>query len=167
MVRTKLLEGLNRILLRVQKGGQPTAFMLEPVDVPGWLSRKIALRPVRMSLAFRKEALYQCTYSPKYNGGGKSALTDGLRGKADNYKQFWQGFNDIDMDVVIDLGRSQTLRKVRVGFLQNHPAWIFLPKEVEISVSADGESYYLVERLKKPDECTQCTRYGTKLRGRI
>ena len=148
LVNLRLLPGINRIMLKVDTANQNGGFIFEPIDLYGWLNPKSALRPVNMSLSFKKDVTYESNYSPKYNGGGKSALTDGLSGDVDNYKDSWQGFQGSDFRAVLDLGRSQTMRKIQIRFLQNHKSWIFLPESVSFEVSADGENYHEIQTIK-------------------
>ena len=147
LLNFRLLPGINRIMLKVDTASQNGGFMLEPIDLQGWLRPDQALKPVNMSLSFKKPVTYETNYSPKYNGGGKSALTDGLSGDASDFKSSWQGFQGADFKAVVDLNRSQTLRKIQVRFLQNHKSWIFLPETVSFEVSADGENFHQIQTL--------------------
>ena len=62
----------------------------------------------------------------------------------------WQGFIYNDLDVIIDLEKSQKIENISINFLQNHQSWIFLPKEVIFSISDDGENFiaFSKEKLK-------------------
>jgi hexosaminidase len=83
-------------------------------------------------------------FSPKYPGGGPAALTDGLLGSTDANDGRWQGFEGLDLDAVVDLGRTRPVRGVRTRALQNINSWIFLPTAVEFAVSADGRTFETV-----------------------
>ena len=80
-------------------------------------------------------------FSPRYAGGGDGALTDGYRAGAEGSHKRWQGFEGDDLIVTIDLGQEIEVHEVRAGFLEQHGGWIFLPKQVEFSLSKDGESF--------------------------
>ena len=86
-------------------------------------------------------------FSPKYPGGGGFAFTDGLLGTKDAEDGRWQGFEGVDLEAVIDLGRARPVRSLTVRSLQNINSWIFLPVEVEFAVSADGETYVTVAKI--------------------
>ncbi len=83
-------------------------------------------------------------FSPKYDGGGEAALTDGLLGTEDASDGRWQGFEGADLEAVIDLGRARTVRGLTARGLQNINSWIFLPAAVEFAVSGDGREFETV-----------------------
>ncbi len=83
----------------------------------------------------------------RYNAGGSYALVDGVRGSLNNGDGKWQGFLKNDFSATLDLGKSQTINKISAGFLQNYHFSIFLPKEVEILASADGEKFIPVKKI--------------------
>ncbi|MGB2907724.1 MAG: hypothetical protein WBB73_11495 [Candidatus Aminicenantaceae bacterium] len=80
-------------------------------------------------------------YSSHYTGGGDRALLDGIRGNEDFRSPAWQGYLGVDLDVVVDLGRSRDLRSVSVGFLQDSGSWIFMPTEVDFWVAQDEANF--------------------------
>jgi len=87
-------------------------------------------------------------YSSMYTAGGDLALIDGIRGSSDFRTGTWQGYQGVDLDAVVDLGASQTVRRIAVGFLQNQKSWIFPPETVEYSVSQDGNAFTKVAEWK-------------------
>lgn len=104
-----------------------------------------------------KPVLLQHAYSDKYAGGGRDALTDGIRGGLEP-QVAWQGFEQIDLQAVVDLGESMAIDQIRAGFLQKTDSWIFLPTKVEFSTSKDGVDYQSVatfsdEPLEKDIAC--------------
>ncbi len=80
-------------------------------------------------------------YEPQYDAGGPDGLIDGIRGSVNWRMGNWQGYQKTDMDVRIDLKKISTVSAVTAGFLQDTRSWIVLPKEVVISVSADGVQF--------------------------
>ena len=55
---------------------------------------------------------------------------------------------DNDIDVVIDLGKRQTIQSVSATFMQDYLGWIWMPSEVEISVSNNNEDFSLLTVIK-------------------
>ncbi len=87
-------------------------------------------------------------YHPSYSGGGIMALLDGRTGNADNIRNGrWQGFSGQDINVEIDLGKTEKLNSFAMGFYQNTPSWVFLPKHLEIYTSDNGVDYTLYKKL--------------------
>jgi hypothetical protein len=82
------------------------------------------------------------TFEPQYNGGGSDALVDELRGNTNwRHGNYWQGFQNNDMAVIINLGVVKKVSKVNCEFLQDSKAWIIMPKKLSIMISKDGQSY--------------------------
>ncbi len=46
--------------------------------------------------------------------------------------------------MVIDLGDTNTISKVGVGFLQDANSWIFMPISVTFKGSVDGKNYFVL-----------------------
>ncbi len=89
-----------------------------------------------------KKSFYADLPAKKYKGiNEKNTLADGLRGSVYYNDGNWQGFAEKDLDVILDLGNSVPVNQISIGFLQDISAWIFLPKSINISVSADGIKY--------------------------
>lgn len=80
-------------------------------------------------------------YRPEYSGGGDNALLDGSLGSDDYKDGHWQGFYGTDADLEINLGMSQPVNALNIGFLVNAHDWILRPNEMEVYTSDDGKSY--------------------------
>lgn len=109
-----------------------------------------------------KSILYRTMYNPlalnkpvmfitrpnweKYPANREKSLTDGIRGDED-HKFNWVGFEGNDMDVIIDLEKLITVKKVSIDFLQNVFSWIFLPEKIEISYSEDGINFFPIKEI--------------------
>jgi hypothetical protein len=85
--------------------------------------------------------------APQYTGGGVDALIDGLRGRRDWRTGSWQGYRNTDFEAIVDLGRAQRITQAGGSFLQDVRSWIWMPTEVSISVSTDGERFDDVGRV--------------------
>jgi predicted alpha-1,2-mannosidase len=91
-----------------------------------------------------RSIVLETAYSPMYSAGGDMALIDMLRGSDDFRTGAWQGYQGVDLDAVIDLGRLRRISRIAAGFLQDQNSWIFMPDEVEFSISPDGERFEIV-----------------------
>jgi predicted alpha-1,2-mannosidase len=87
-------------------------------------------------------------YSPMYPAGGDLALIDGLRGPLDFRTGLWQGYQGVDLDAIVDLGRVRRVNRVATGFLQDQNSWLFLPEMVEYSLSSDGKRFVAAARFE-------------------
>jgi hexosaminidase len=85
--------------------------------------------------------------SSKFPGEGPSPLTDGLLGSTNHADGRWLGLEGPDLDAVIDLGRTRSVRRISVRSLQNINSWIFLPSAVEFAVSSDGREFETVAQV--------------------
>jgi hexosaminidase len=92
---------------------------------------------------------YQTDPSPYYRANGLNSLTDGVRGTLIVGK-FWHGFSGRDMVAQIDLGTEMDISSFTLGALQKQVDWIFPPKQVEFSISNDGETFTSVAVVTLP-----------------
>jgi predicted alpha-1,2-mannosidase len=84
---------------------------------------------------------YKNKYSPQYTAGGDDGLIDGVRGGADFRTGGWQGFEGQNLDMTIDLGRLQKIKRVTANFLQDENSWIFFPTRMQVEISEDGKTF--------------------------
>ncbi len=80
-------------------------------------------------------------YSPQYTAGGDQALLDGVRGSTDFHLGGWQGYEQTDLDAVVDLGAVKEIKSVSLRSLQDNNSWIFFPTTVSFEFSEDGRMY--------------------------
>ena len=92
-------------------------------------------------LAIGKKVTYANPYSNHYVAQGEKTLVDGVRGGWMYNDDRWQGFIDCDFDVTIDLGKETDIKQVCAEFIQLKGPYVWLPKQVIISSSVDGEHY--------------------------
>lgn len=92
-------------------------------------------------LAIGKKVTYANPYSNHYAAQGEKTLVDGARGGWMYNDDRWQGFIDCDFDVTIDLGKETYIKQVCAEFIQLKGPYVWLPKQVIISSSVDGEHY--------------------------
>ncbi len=89
---------------------------------------------------------------PKYVGAGAAGLVDGVLGSEDFTDGTWLGYRGEGLEAAVDLGGPVEIRRVACSFLQDQAAWIFLPAEVELAVSSDGDRYEVVGRFERRPE---------------
>lgn len=70
------------------------------------------------------------SYANEYSAGGNNALIDGMRGTEDFRSGAWQGTQNENLNVTIDLGNPRTISSIEAGFLKDQRSWIFWPKTV-------------------------------------
>ena len=104
-------------------------------------NRPASRMPVRHK-AVGCKVTYNAPYYPGYAAGGDSALVDGLHGGWTYSDGLWQGFiTKRRLDVTVDLGHLQRISSVEMDFMQVCGPEVFLPAEVVISISRDGENF--------------------------
>jgi len=85
--------------------------------------------------------------SPRY--GKRVKLTDGKKAKPERLSE-WVGFEGKNFDAYINLNTEKTFSIVTVRFLQEIEKWIFLPKEVELSIAENINKYNKIATIKNP-----------------
>lgn len=91
-------------------------------------------------LACGRKVKYKNPCSAKYNGGGATALTDGVSGTS-NYFVLWQGWDGEDADLVIDMDSLVEVRSVEIHTLSNSLSWIFPADTLKVWYSEDGTQF--------------------------
>jgi hexosaminidase len=85
---------------------------------------------------------------PKYSSGGVQAVVNGINGSDERYGDAeWLGFDGEDFDAVIDLGKAIPVSEIDFRFFKGEGQWIYLPREVTVAISDDGENYREVGKL--------------------
>ena len=87
------------------------------------------------------------TYSKTYNGGGNNAIVDGLRGGLNFRDGHWQGYFGTDFEATITFDSIQRIDSVISSFYQYNLSWIFMPKQILVYTSVDGDNYYKRAKL--------------------
>ena len=81
------------------------------------------------------------TYNPQYSAGGPNALVDGILGTSEWRSGGWQGYQDQNFEVVIDLKEELEIQNLGARFLTDTRAWIYLPRSLSFEYSLDGEIF--------------------------
>ena len=138
-------EHFHRCALKEVKWLQDNGY--HPFD----LSKEVGERPEAAipveHLGLMKTVKYTSPYAPQYTPGGDSALVDGLRGGWTYGDKRWQGFLNTDMDITVDLGEMKEISSIAAEFMQLSGPYVWLPREVIISISEDGNTFTEQARL--------------------
>lgn len=103
--------------------------------------RSEVYKPVRHK-ALGAKVTYNQPASEYYPAAGDGSLTDGQRGGWANNDGRWQGFiSRKGFDVVIDLGKAQSISSVACDFMQVCGPEIFFPSSYTVSASTDGKQF--------------------------
>lgn len=104
-------------------------------------------------------------YSDSYKAGGDRALIDGVCGGWTYTDKKWQGFIRDGVDVTIDLGEEMDISQVTAQFMQMCIPDVWMPAEVIISTSSDGNEFGELARIEHTvvrDEGLSFKEYGWK-----
>ena len=101
----------------------------------------ISTKSININKATGMKVQYNIPFSDRYKGHGDLTLVNGISGSGDFNDGQWQGFEGTDMDVVIDLGKITAVSLIGSTYMAAVGSWIFLPKSVEYSWSADGDTF--------------------------
>ena len=136
-------EHFHRCALKEVKWLQDNGY--HPFD----LSKEVGERPEAAvpveHLGLMKTIKYTSPYAPQYTAGGDSALVDGLRGGWTYGDKRWQGF--LNTDITVDLGEMKEISSIAAEFMQLSGPYVWLPREVIISISEDGNTFTEQARL--------------------
>lgn len=115
------------------------AFVVEEGDPLGVNAHHVSAHFTKIEGNYRVKL--ESTYANQYAAGGDNALIDGVRGGKDFRTGEWQGYRDQDLVLLVDLGRVQRLKRVGLSVLQDQKSWIWLPSEVNFSVSTNQRQW--------------------------
>jgi len=123
------------------------SYLKAGIFLDGKLKEKFSERSILYHKATGKTVKYFQPYSYRYTAGGDGALTDGLRGTVNHRDGNWQGFLGNDFEVIVDLGKVDSIMSVAITFLQVQKSWIFMPDTVIISLSQDNKRYHSINEI--------------------
>jgi hexosaminidase len=86
----------------------------------------------------------------KYAGNGPETLIDRQLAALRVQDEAWLGFEGLDLEATLDLGRSVPISKIGLSCMEDHGAWIMLPAALEAELSADGVSFAKAGSLRVP-----------------
>ncbi|NOX89075.1 MAG: sulfatase-like hydrolase/transferase, partial [Calditrichaeota bacterium] len=138
---------LTRLLINLSKENHDIC----DLNKPDWgiPKEKVTAEKV-VHFAVEKDIRLLNDAQPKYNEEGIRALVDGLRGTSKFNDRRWVGFEGTDVNLLIDLREVRKIREIRIGFLEDQGAWIFLPEKISLAVSRDGKYYRKISSFNFP-----------------
>ena len=101
---------------------------------------------INLHKAIGKTITYNKKYSSSYVAQKEATLINGYRGSLTYQDGQWQGFLN-DLDVTIDLGKEESLSKLRSTFMQVTGPGVYMPHFVEVSLSKDGSQFTTLEKV--------------------
>lgn len=138
----------NTLLYKKPVTVDKTTIIKAGIFEDGKQKEKISEKTVSLHKALGRKIFLNTEYSPRYTAGGDEALLNGIGGSENFNDGYWQGYEQNDLDAVIDLGAKTSIRKIAVRFIQRMGSWIFLPEKVEFSISENNREYKKVAELQ-------------------
>jgi predicted alpha-1,2-mannosidase len=83
----------------------------------------------------------QTKFSNQYAASGENALIDGIRGGNEYRTGDWQGFFGEDIVARVNFDQPRKIEKIGASCIRDQKSWIFLPSEIQIEISKDGENF--------------------------
>ena len=144
----KITNLLNEFVIECKKIGN-IYINEKQLEVDTYFSnyKELLSKTMKNPIGLFKPIKYIIEPSVKYPANGEKTLTDGLHGDVD-YHFNWLGYEGEDIEVVLDLEESTIIKKVSADFLQVILSWIFLPTQMEISLSDDGVDFKNISTIK-------------------
>ncbi len=96
----------------------------------------------------KKKITLHTPYGQQYSAGGDNALIDGIKGVNDFRLGDWQGYQEYNLDAVIDMEEVTKIKEISIRFLQDINAWIFMPEQVDFFISKDNKTFTPVGTVK-------------------
>ena len=154
-------EAKNSTIYYTLDGSTPTdkstlykgPFVLEKsatIKAVNYYSKDDASKVSTTEVAIHKGLGYKATDNKvdnTYQGKGVSALANGDRGSLNHGDEKWRGYPRHDFVAMLDLEKVTDVKTVTIGFLQNYRSSIYLPRELEIQISTDGNEFKSIDKI--------------------
>lgn len=79
--------------------------------------------------------------SKYYNHEMSFTLVNGEKGKIPRQNKQWNAWSGEDVEMIIDLNKVEEISQAEIGYLKDAGSWIWLPKEINVSISTNGKKY--------------------------
>lgn len=125
---------------------------VKAVSIYNGKESNIVVKPFSKNVATTKKIKLLTAPEKRFIPFGEKVLTDGLRGGNKYDNGAWVGYNEGNIEMIIDLKDKQIFNVVTIGNLINKGLWIFAAKSVEIYSSNDDSNYTLLAKKELFDE---------------
>ncbi|WP_234568320.1 carbohydrate binding domain-containing protein [Rhodohalobacter sp. 614A] len=98
---------------------------------------------IPVNSALGKPVHFETPYNSKYTAQGDSSLTNGVMGSTSFRDGNWLGYLDDEVTFTVDMQEIADVNSVMLNFLCDPNSGIFIPDEVKVYTSLDGDSYTL------------------------
>jgi hexosaminidase len=145
-VQADTVSGFGKIKIKVMNSGSYTATTILSSGEKKSLKQKFSF-----TKATGKKITIVDPPAPNYPGSGAFTLVNGVitENKLSQSSE-WLGFSGKDMDAIIDFGKQDTIKAIKVDVLNQNGSWIYLPSSVEFYTSDNGTDFML-RGAAKPD----------------
>ncbi|MBW1655536.1 glycoside hydrolase family 20 protein [Flavobacterium quisquiliarum] len=99
--------------------------------------------------AFAQKVKYLTPFNENYKGDANT-MVNAIRGSKNFHDGQWQAWLVNDMELVIDLGKVESVEQVIVGTLESQGAGVNFPIQVKVLISNDGVKYTQVGKVMRP-----------------
>jgi hexosaminidase len=111
---------------------------------------KIFTDTIKFHKAIGSKLDFKTTFNDRYKGNSPLSLVNIIRGTKNFHDGQWQAWLEKDMEVVIDLEKSQSIHQVTIGALEDQGPSIYFPTKIQAFVSSDGVTYKEVGQFLHP-----------------
>ncbi|HMA61793.1 MAG TPA: endonuclease/exonuclease/phosphatase family protein [bacterium] len=87
------------------------------------------------------EIIFNNPVSPQYYAHGIATIIDKKLGSVQESDQDWLGFQEYDLDIVLDFGEPRSINKIGLSFLIDHQLGSFKPARITFLRSNNSRSY--------------------------
>jgi hexosaminidase len=88
----------------------------------------------------------------KYYGNGPYSIINGVFGSDEKYGDLeWLGFDGKDLDAELSFEKPARVKGLKMRFYNGEGQWIYLPKKVEVHITAKGKAYTFEHNLENVD----------------
>jgi alpha-L-rhamnosidase len=107
---------------------------------------EIEIHPERLPI---QRITYVTRYSPKHPpANGDTVLIDQQEASMSYGDGKWAGYEGDDLEVILDMGKPTTIRRLIVRCLSHPSSWILLPKAISVSTSSSPGEFSLAATLR-------------------
>lgn len=116
----------------------------------GWETSEPASRGLLRSKYKPAQVLLNTSPHPNYPGEGANSLIDFKKGTTVFKDGNWLGYEKQGFSATFDMGDIVDISRINLSALESSDQWIFFPKGMKISVSADGKKFRSVKESNYP-----------------